>query len=407
MALIDNLISYWKLDESSGNAEDAHGANDLVNNGGMSYVAGKINNGAECKPTKYLSISDAAQIGLDFGTGAFSISLWLKTSASILDDEILEKQRTSGTGFYQLKFHSTDAGKIQYEIGDSAVTISSPSAINDGTFKHIVCIRNGSSLKMYINNVEVASRNDLGSIDVSNNGPFYLGHGNNIADIDIVLDEVALWDKALTTDEIAELYNSGNGNQYPFESILTVDTGFAFNITKNTADIPCIITNEGVDEPDYIGFVWDTVTHSNPGDVAPNLTDYDYNTSESGSFPVGTYNRTLSSLIANTTYYVRACAHNSDGWIYGDEISFSTLESSYIISGIISLNSTPVESATVKCFRESDSVEIASETTNSSGFYKFENLDSEETYTLYCQYEIDDVKYNSLVYYGIVPKEEV
>ena len=45
MALTDNLVSYWKLDESSGNAADSVGSNTLTNTGTATYAAGKINNG--------------------------------------------------------------------------------------------------------------------------------------------------------------------------------------------------------------------------------------------------------------------------------------------------------------------------------------------------------------------------
>lgn len=47
MALTDNLVSYWKLDESSGNASDSVGSNTLTNNGTAGYASGKINNAVD------------------------------------------------------------------------------------------------------------------------------------------------------------------------------------------------------------------------------------------------------------------------------------------------------------------------------------------------------------------------
>ena len=43
MALIDGLISYWKLDEESGDAIDACGNNDGTVTGATQGAAGKIN----------------------------------------------------------------------------------------------------------------------------------------------------------------------------------------------------------------------------------------------------------------------------------------------------------------------------------------------------------------------------
>jgi len=46
MALTDNLVSYYKLDESSGNAIDAHGDNDGTLTGNITQNStGKINTG--------------------------------------------------------------------------------------------------------------------------------------------------------------------------------------------------------------------------------------------------------------------------------------------------------------------------------------------------------------------------
>lgn len=46
MAIIDNLVSYWKLDEASGNALDAHGSNTLIETSGAIAAAGGKINGA-------------------------------------------------------------------------------------------------------------------------------------------------------------------------------------------------------------------------------------------------------------------------------------------------------------------------------------------------------------------------
>lgn len=46
MSLSTNLISYWKLDETSGNAVDSVGSNTLTNNNSVSFSTALINNGA-------------------------------------------------------------------------------------------------------------------------------------------------------------------------------------------------------------------------------------------------------------------------------------------------------------------------------------------------------------------------
>ena len=84
------------------------------------------------------------------------------------------------------------------------------------------------------------------------------------------------------------------------------------------------ITSVGGALVDKIGFVFDTITHSNPGNVSPALSGYSDDIERSGSFYTGTFFVGLVGLSDSTTYYGRAYAHNAAGWGYGDEVSFTT-----------------------------------------------------------------------------------
>lgn len=87
------------------------------------------------------------------------------------------------------------------------------------------------------------------------------------------------------------------------------------------------ITNTGGLTPDYRGFVWSTTTHGDPGNVAPASSAYSNNWTEAGSFSTGAYSHQVTSFVGATVYYVRSVAHNSLGWGYGSEVSFTTLGS--------------------------------------------------------------------------------
>ena len=87
----------------------------------------------------------------------------------------------------------------------------------------------------------------------------------------------------------------------------------------------------------------------------------------------------------------------------GVEYPYSPVD--YQISGVVTLNGTPVENATVRCIRQSDNVAITELSTDSSGEYLFEGLDESELYHLAVEYEADDVKYNAKSLWDIVPIE--
>ncbi|MDY7019349.1 MAG: fibronectin type III domain-containing protein [Chloroflexota bacterium] len=75
---------------------------------------------------------------------------------------------------------------------------------------------------------------------------------------------------------------------------------------------------------DVRGFVFDTSSHTPPGNKDPYASGYTYHITESGKFITGPFSMKLNGLKPRTIYYYRACAHNPAGWGYGDEVSFTT-----------------------------------------------------------------------------------
>ena len=76
---------------------------------------------------------------------------------------------------------------------------------------------------------------------------------------------------------------------------------------------------------DYRGFVWDTITRADPGNLSPDATDYNDYYASAGSYGIGIFDYGTTALVASTTYYVRATARNSVGWwSYGDEVTVLT-----------------------------------------------------------------------------------
>lgn len=248
MALTDNLVSYWKLDESSGNAADSVGSNTLTNNNTTAYAAGKINNGAdfELSFSNSLSITDAAQTGLDL-TGAFTISFWVKPESVVSGYHTMVSKggisvAASDTTTQYLIWRDNDgagsAERVQFLVrtagANKEIGYTTGSAIlNAGTWYHIVAYYNPSTkMELFINNVSVASSTSSVPASLVNTArPFGLGADEAATAanfFDGVIDEVGIWNRVLTSDEITSLYNSGNGWQYPFTPFVNSNFFFLF-----------------------------------------------------------------------------------------------------------------------------------------------------------------------------------
>lgn len=224
---ITNLISWWSMDETSGNAIDLHGSNNLTEtSGSIVATTGKVNGGRdiEAGDTEYFEIADNAS--LSFGDENFTGGIWIKP----------ESLPTTGlAGYYMSKWNYTDS-KREYVVGfnydldsnsllfmisaDGTTTIRTTSAVacSAGNWYFVVFWHDS------INNLIGISVNDETPVTTSHStgclnsdSPFRIGaNGNPTAGnfADGVVDEAFLYRRLLTADERAWLYNSGNGRNY-------------------------------------------------------------------------------------------------------------------------------------------------------------------------------------------------
>lgn len=227
MALTDNLISYWKLDESSGNAADSVGSNTLTNNNTVTYSAGKINNGANfvAASTQWLSAGNVIN-----NPTALSISLWVKGTAGVHETFLAKVANSAGgnSGYTLGIVAGGSAYTLLQTNGTTYAQRKNTTTIFDGTnWHHIVWTWDGTKNAdssagqvVYVDgssagDAEGGSSGTVGSM--SNTDSFNLGRedGGNFY-LNSSIDEVGIWSRALTSAEVTSLYNGGAGFAYPF-----------------------------------------------------------------------------------------------------------------------------------------------------------------------------------------------
>lgn len=223
MALTDNLVSYWKLDESSGNAADSVGSNTLTNVNTATFSAGKINNGISLSSSssQYFTASDNASLNI---TGAsFTISMWLK----------LTSQPATNTGFGFVGKRPTNAGYgllyrdlsgtkqinlVKFGVIDQPINYT----LSNDTWYHIVAVQTvNTKWELFVNGTSAGSFSNGSSYNSASGSPMVLGAtGDNMGGViyffNGLIDEVGIWSRALSAGEITTLYNGGAGLQYPF-----------------------------------------------------------------------------------------------------------------------------------------------------------------------------------------------
>ena len=215
------MVSYYKLEDVT----DSVGANTLTNTGTVTFTAAKIGNGANLgtsNSTKKLSNSGLYQ------TGSFSISTWVKNETEIaagqyglfqMADNTTTLRGINLTYNYNGGTRNVTADYHKNNVSDNNITWSS-GALGTSVWTHYMVTYDGTTFTLYANGISVGTPLTIsgGGSGSSGTQGFTIGladrYGGSYASV--LSDETAIWSRALSSTEVTELYNTGNGNQYPF-----------------------------------------------------------------------------------------------------------------------------------------------------------------------------------------------
>ena len=204
------LVGYWPFDEGVGSyARDqssycADGT--LYNMTVDDHVAGKFGNALDFDGSNdYVEVGDAAQLDI---TAAITISVWVKPVSIPSWAAILTKGTNSGwdANNYTLGLAS---GRVDFRWnGKGTVLVDIGDAMTAGNWYHVVAIAapgTTNALSVYINGVLKKQGNRSGD-PTPNAQALRFATDNGTDNYPGLIDEVRIYNRALTTDEIAALY---------------------------------------------------------------------------------------------------------------------------------------------------------------------------------------------------------
>jgi len=206
LALLPEINSTWI--DYSGHSNPATLTNTSIVHSGRFGPALKLNGS-----TTLGTITDSAE--LRFNT-SFSISLWARRDGAASDayGGVIEKSVSSGTRNYQIYW--TDAGAIAFKVRDATNGVDRATqklGYNEtGTWRHIVCIYDGTNITIYIDKTASVPTAVVGTIFVGAQniiiGRLTYNAGNNYH-FNGAIDEILIFNRELKTWEIKALYEQG------------------------------------------------------------------------------------------------------------------------------------------------------------------------------------------------------
>ena len=202
------IVGQWHLD---GNANDSSGnnLNGAVSLSGASFVSGKFGQALSVDGTGYVQVPDSTLLE----PSEITVEAWVKRLGSPGGAKyIVSKYLPNKHGAYSSYGLYTGSGGLRFYIGYSGGWIGSPqasaSAVWDGNWHHVAGTFDGSQIKLYLDGVQVdGATSTLQDIYYSGTGGLFIGsyyNGSWLA-FSGEIDEVGIWDVALTADDIAAL----------------------------------------------------------------------------------------------------------------------------------------------------------------------------------------------------------
>ena len=209
-------IGYWNLDSVSNNT-----ISDASGNGNAGALQGEVllstdhpnTNQSNTGSLSFDGVDDYVEIlnqsSLNFGSGDFSISLWIRPDTiSTMKQGILNK--TDGTNGYRLITSDTDGDRLKFIRGALFAdgVQSNDAVLQAGTWQHVVVVVNANQVVFYVNGINQGGGN-LGAASATSAANLFIGQkgysASTVNFFDGNMDEARIYNRALSAQEVLDL----------------------------------------------------------------------------------------------------------------------------------------------------------------------------------------------------------
>jgi hypothetical protein len=313
---VPDVIGSWNMDESSGTATLA---DDVDGNDGTMYGTGATTNVTTGQygnarqfdgSTNYMEVDTAGGDTYNMSDDGITIEAWVnpdtepwppKGIIAKIDDQATCSDANLGPGYILYYTYSTLYFKIFYTVSSSYYTYTTLSP-STGTWIHVVARFDPDTnlMKIFLNGSEASSQSaTITPSDTHNTKDLIIGAFNPSTEcagygynFDGGLDEVRIYNRALTDTEISNLYNNGHGiiiggnePEVTFREFTSPDPTATPDTEESQADVTVDSSPISVNSATSTNINFDTPAHS-AGAVAVEVTNFD-GKSDSETFTYG------------------------------------------------------------------------------------------------------------------------
>ncbi len=288
---IDGLLGYWRFNEGSGAtvADSSGNGNDgtIIAPGAAWVEDPALGSVYQSGGGSYVDFGTILPvIGVDTD---FTWSFWVNADETDNNNIVFgNRWSPDGTDFAPREFIKFTPRVFEWHFNGGGENVPGDNSMFVvGEWAHNLVVKSGSTLTYYRNGAEIATSEITGA--PANAQPLYLGGQNGAENFSGKFDEVAVFNRALSVDEVAEVYARGQNGE-------SLGSGSG----PGPDDLPPI-TNVGLDGDGNVSFnVPDGVT----ADIQYSVDLLEWETIANGI--TGPYNDTDATRRARPAGYYRA-----------------------------------------------------------------------------------------------------
>jgi hypothetical protein len=223
------MINWWPGD---GHANDIQGANHGMLQNGTTFTAGKVEQAFSFDGVDdYMSLASIP--AWNFGIGDFTVDFWARSSNSSRRMHALSFEPNYGASNLDFDFNDPDRPSFSEQpvglwvywnsSGNNRITAGSPGDYTDGQWRHFALTRSGTTFTLYVNGSIAGTATYSEPIDLSNSALNWIGAGGAgggpALPWDGSIDEVGIFNRALTASEIQAIVNAGSAGKCKFTAV--------------------------------------------------------------------------------------------------------------------------------------------------------------------------------------------
>lgn len=214
------MIAWWNMNQPSSPALEAVNGNDATWVGQIVPIQGLVKGGLQFDANAHLQVDSHPSLNIS-GANGFTIDMWVKPIKLFTPRETLIAKGVFPVGTSGYSLHLLN-GHLSFELGDGVNTFTfeaQDSLLLDQWAFVAVTIEPADKIAIiYVNGIKIdgvpLGPNPIGNFDTDQ--PLFIGKGNDPSDRFIgIIDEVEIFNRALSADELFKIYASLTGGKCP------------------------------------------------------------------------------------------------------------------------------------------------------------------------------------------------